>query len=82
MSQRSTAFRIEFTQPIKLSDGASLATTDHAQVFLSKLAPTQNTLSINYARIVLGIALRTGKARDVKAARAELVRAFRVAGWL
>jgi hypothetical protein len=82
MLQRSTAFKIEFSKPIQLRDGARLATTDHAQMFLSKLAPGQITSSINYARIVLGIARRTGKGKDVEAARAELVRAFRGAGWL
>jgi hypothetical protein len=56
MLQRSAAFKIEFSKPIQLRDGARLATTDHAQMFLSKLAPTQITSSINYARIVLGIA--------------------------
>jgi hypothetical protein len=51
-------------------------------MFLTKLTPGQITASINYARIVLGIALCTGKAKDIEAARAELVRAFRGAGWL
>ena len=82
MPQRSAAFKIEFSKPIVLRDGARLATTDHAQMFLSKLAPGQITAPINYARIVLGIALRTGKGKDVDAARAELVRAFRGAGLL
>jgi hypothetical protein len=34
MLQRSTAFKIEFSKPIQLRDGARLATTDHAQMFL------------------------------------------------
>jgi hypothetical protein len=82
MLPRSSSFQIKFSKPIVLRDGASLATTDHAQIFLSKLAPGQITAPINYARIVLGIALRTGKGKDVDAARAELVRAFRGAGLL
>jgi hypothetical protein len=82
MLPRSPSFQIEFSRPIVLRDGARLATTDHAQMFLSKLAPGQITAPINYARIVLGIARRTGKGKDVDAARAELVRAFRGAGLL
>ena len=78
----SPAFQTKFTKPIALRDGARLATIDHAQMFLTKLSPTQITAAINYARIILGKALRTGKAKDIEAARAELVRAFRGAGWL
>ena len=78
----SPAFQNKFTKPIALRDGARLATIDHAQMFLTKLSPTQITAPINYARIILGKALRTGKAKDIEAARAELVRAFRGAGWL
>jgi hypothetical protein len=82
MLPRSSSFQIEFSRPIKLRDGANLPTIDHAQMFLMKLTPEQRTAPINYARIVLGIALRTGKAKDIEAARAELVRAFRSVGWL
>jgi hypothetical protein len=82
MLPRSTTFQIEFSKPIKLRDGATLPTTDHAQMFLSKLAPGQMTAPIKYARIALSRARRTGKPKDIEAAREELVRAFRGAGWL
>ena len=82
MLQRSSRFKIEFSKPIVLRDRARLATTDHAQMFLTKLAPEQITQPIFYARVLLGKARRSGKVNDVEVARAELVRAFRKAGWL
>ena len=82
MLQRSSRFQIEFSKPIVLRDGIRLATTDYAQIFLTKLAPEQITQPIFYARVMLGKARRTGKVNDVKAARAELVRALRGTGWL
>jgi AraC-like DNA-binding protein len=43
--------------------------------------PAQVTPALSYARVMLGHALRTGKASDIEKARAELTKAFRAAGW-
>jgi hypothetical protein len=59
-----------------LRDDAPLA-LDEARAFLAKLSPAQVTRALYYARVALGHALRTGKARDIEKARIELARALR-----
>ena len=68
-----------FSKPIVLRDRAPLATLDEARAFLATLSPAQITPAVYYARVMLGHALRTGKARDIEKARLELIRAFRAA---
>jgi hypothetical protein len=66
-----------FSKPIVLRDRAPLATLEEARAFLATLSPAQKTPTVYYARVMLGHALRTGKARDIEKARLELLRAFR-----
>jgi hypothetical protein len=68
-----------FAKPIVLRDSAALATLDEARAFLATLSPAQITPTVYYARVMLGHARRTGKARDIEKARVELMRAFRAA---
>jgi hypothetical protein len=68
-----------FSKPIVLRDRAPLATLDEARAFLATLSPAQITPTVYYARVMLGHALRTGKARDIERARLELIKAFRAA---
>jgi hypothetical protein len=68
-----------FSKPIVLRDRAPLATLDEARAFLATLSPAQITPTVYYARVMVGNALRTGKARDIEKARSELIRAFRAA---
>ena len=75
----SPAFQTKFTKSIALRDGARLATIDHAQMFLTKLSPTEITAPINYARIILGKALRTGKAKDMPCRTSQSVPRSRLA---
>jgi hypothetical protein len=66
-----------FSKPIVLRDDAPLATLDEARALLAKLSPAQVTPALYYARVALGHAFRTGKARDIEKARIDLVRALR-----
>ena len=64
-----------FSKPIVLRDRPPLATLDDARAYLATLTSAQITPALYYARVMLGHALRTGKARDVENARLELIRA-------
>ena len=66
-----------FSKPIVLRDSAPLATLDEARAYLATLTPAQITPALYYARVMLGHAMRTGKARDIEKARLELIRALR-----
>ena len=70
-------FVARFSKPIVLRDRPSLATLDEARTYLATLASAQITPALYYARVMLGHALRTGKARDIENARLELMRALR-----
>lgn len=70
-----------FSKPIVLRDSAPLGTLHEARAFFATLSPAQVTPALSYARVMLGHALRTGKASDIEKARAELTKAFRAAGW-
>jgi hypothetical protein len=70
-------FVARFSKPIVLRDGPPLATLDEARTYLAKLASAQLTPALYYARVMLGHAFRTGKARDIEKARLELIRALR-----
>jgi hypothetical protein len=71
--------RMRFSKPIVLRDSAPLATLDDARAFLASLSPAQVTPAFCYARVTLGVALRTGKSRDIEKARSELMKAVRAA---
>jgi hypothetical protein len=66
-----------FSKPIVLRDRPPLATVDEARTYLATLTSAQITPALYYARVMLGHALRTGKARDIENARLELMRALR-----
>ena len=66
-----------FSKPIVLRDRPPLATLDDARAYLATLTSAQITPALYYARVMLGHALRTGKARDIENARLELIRALR-----
>jgi hypothetical protein len=66
-----------FSKPIVLRDRPPLATLDEARAYLATLTSAQITPALYYARVMLGHALRTGKARDIENARLELIRALR-----
>ena len=70
-------FVARFSKPIVLRDRPPLATLDEARAYLATLTSAQITPALYYARVMLGHALRTGKARDVENARLELMRALR-----
>jgi hypothetical protein len=66
-----------FSKPIVLRDRPPIATLDEARTYLAALTSAQITPALYYARVALGHALRTGKARDIENARLELMRALR-----
>jgi hypothetical protein len=68
---------MRFSKTIVLRDSAPLATLDEARAYLATLTPAQITPALYYARVMLGHAMRTGKARDIEKARLELIRALR-----
>jgi hypothetical protein len=72
-------FAPRFSKPIVLRDGPPLATLDEARTYLAQLTSAQITPALYYARVMLGHASRTGKARDIEKARLELMRALRTA---
>ena len=70
-------FAARFSKPIVLRDRPPIATLDEARTYLATLTSDQMTPALYYARVMLGHALRTGKARDIENARLELMRALR-----
>jgi hypothetical protein len=70
-------FRTRFSKPIVLRDSPPLVTLDDARAFLVSLSPKQVTSAFYYARVTLGVALRTCKSRDIEKARSELMKAVR-----
>jgi hypothetical protein len=69
--------RTRFSKPIVLRDSPPLVTLEDARAFLVGLSSAQITPAFYYARVTLGVALRTGKSRDVEKARSELMKAVR-----
>jgi hypothetical protein len=72
----SRSFRSTLLETDCATRWAATRTLDEARTYL---ASAQITPALYYARVMLGHAFRTGKARDIEKARLELMRALRTA---